>query len=103
MHVVLTGTVTLYSKDPSITIELPTQTLKPGETFGDLSIQMASTVEQYKQIARNTIYAVADDDVHLLIFQRKAFTDHLFIEVKEHLYNKLSMLRSVPFLKDLSP
>ncbi|CDW81425.1 tpr repeat-containing protein [Stylonychia lemnae] len=105
MYVVLSGRVTIIKNDLDLGIELPLTTFKAGDCFGDLSIQ-SHTVNPYDILSKNKIYARADDNddpCHLFKFEREAFIQSIFKDMKDNLYKKIMMLKSAEFFEDLSP
>eukprot|EP00347_Sterkiella_histriomuscorum_P020912 403335983 len=105
MYVVLSGSVTIMRKDFELGIDIPLTTYKPGDCFGDLSIQ-SLTVNPYDLLSKNKIFALADengDPCHLFRFERESFINSIFKEMKDTLYQKIMLLKQATFFEDLSP
>lgn len=72
-----------------------------GQALGDANINDKIVISKGRGETKTYISSVKDCDV--LIFDRKAFTDILFKDVMDSLYEKIIAMRNSEFFSQLSP
>lgn len=74
-------------------------TLFPGESLGD--VNLTSTLK-HKEDQTQT-YVQSDKECDVLVFDRKAFANVLFQEMRDSLYEKIITLKNSEFFESISP
>lgn len=73
----------------------------PGDAIGDANIKDKIVISKGRGEARTYMTSVKECD--MLIFERKCFTDVLFKDMMDSLYEKIIAMRSSEFFESLSP
>jgi hypothetical protein len=73
----------------------------PGDSIGDANIKDKLVISKGRGENKTYISSVKECDV--LIFERKIFTDVLFRDMMDSLYEKIMSMRNSEFFENLSP
>ncbi|CDW82617.1 UNKNOWN [Stylonychia lemnae] len=97
--VIINGTASLMVKDLEQNITFSLCTLFPGESLGD--VNLASTLKHKEDQCQT--FVKSDKECDVLVFDRKEFSNVLFQEMKESLYEKIITLKNSEFFESISP
>lgn len=73
----------------------------PGDAIGDANIKDKIVISKGRGEAKTYISSVKECDV--LVFDRRVFSDVLFRDMMDSLYEKIIAMRSSEFFENLSP
>lgn len=73
----------------------------PGDAIGDASIKDKIVISKGRGETKTYVSSVKECDV--LIFERRTFSDVLFKDMKDSLYEKIVCMRNSKFFENLSP
>lgn len=101
IFVVISGIASLTVKYLETNESYSGMLVYPGDAIGDASIKDKIVISKGRGETRTFISSVKECDV--LIFERKIFTDVLFRDMMDSLYEKIIAMRSSEFFESLSP
>ena len=73
----------------------------PGDAIGDANIKDKIVISKGRGETKTYVSSVKECDV--LVFERRQFTDVLFKDMMDSLYEKIMCMRNSEFFENLSP